>query len=375
MVQAVSCIYPSITLLSSDNHFAKRERITFMEWIDLRSDTVSHPTPAMREAMANATVGDDVFGDDPTVIQLEADAAAMFGKEAGLLVTSGTQGNLLAVMSHCQGRGEEAIIGDKSHIFVYEQGAIAQIAGVVPHTVPVQNDGTLSLDAIKSAIRGNNIHFPRTRMVAIENTQNNAGGVALTPEYTHQVVDLAHKHNLKMHIDGARIFNAIAVCNTTPAEMVGDADSITFCLSKGLSAPVGSVLVGDKAFIGEARRLRKALGGGMRQAGVLAAAGLIAIHEMSKRLHEDHENAALLAEGLSEVNGLRVTNQNTNFVFIELSPDAKLDSTSFVAAMRERKILITGYPNTVGKFRLVTHYWISRERVSQVIDAMNSVLS
>lgn len=346
-----------------------------MEWIDLRSDTVSHPTPAMREAMANAVVGDDVFGDDPTVIQLEADAAQLFGKEAGLFVTSGTQGNLLAVMTHCQGRGEEAIIGDKSHIFVYEQGAIAQLAGVMPHAVPVQPDGTLSLESIQTAIRGNNIHFPRTRFIAIENTQNTMGGVALSPEYTHKVADLAHKNNLKLHIDGARIFNAITAYKTTAKEMAGEADSITFCLSKGLSAPVGSVLVGDKAFISEARRLRKALGGGMRQAGVLAAAGLIALHEMSKRLHEDHENAALLAEGLSEVKNLRVTSQNTNFVFFELQESAKLDSDAFVAAMRERKILITGYPNTRGKFRLVTHYWITRERVHQVIDAMKAVLA
>lgn len=346
-----------------------------MEWIDLRSDTVSHPTPAMREAMANAVVGDDVFGDDPTVNKLEADAAAMFGKEAGLFVSSGTQGNLLALMSHCPGRGEEAIIGDKSHIFVYEQGAIAQIAGVMPHALPVQADGTLNLDAVKAAIRGNNIHFPRTRLIAIENTQNSVGGIPLSPEYTHQIVELAHQHNLKLHIDGARIFNAIAACSTSPAEMVGEADSITFCLSKGLSAPVGSVLVGDKAFISEARRLRKALGGGMRQAGVLAAAGLIALHEMSKRLHEDHENAALLAEGLSEVGGLRVISQNTNFVFFELTEDSKLDSEAFVAAMRERKILITGYPNPRGKFRLVTHYWINRERVQQVIDTMKSVLA
>jgi threonine aldolase len=346
-----------------------------MEWIDLRSDTVSHPTPAMREAMANAQVGDDVFGDDPTVNQLEADAAQLFGKEAGLFVSSGTQGNLLAVMTHCQGRGEEAIIGDKSHIFVSEQGAIAQLAGVMPHALAVQPDGTLSLEAIQTAIRGDNYHFPRTRFVAIENTQNTMGGVALSPEYTHKVAELAHKNNLKLHIDGARIFNAITAYKTTAKEIVGEADSITFCLSKGLSAPVGSVLVGSKAFISEARRLRKALGGGMRQAGILAAAGLIALHEMSKRLHEDHENAALLAEGLSEVQGLRIVSQNTNFVFFELTEGAKVDSDGLVAAMRERKILITGYPSIKGRFRLVTHYWINRERVHQVIDAMKAVLN
>lgn len=345
-----------------------------MDIIDLRSDTVSHPTPAMREAMANAVLGDDVYGDDPTVNQLQAEVAEMFGQEAALLVTSGTQGNLIAMMVHCQS-GQEAIIGHNSHIFVNEQGGLARIAGVTSHTIPVQADGTLHLDDIQGAIRGNDEHYPRTAVVAIENTQNSVGGVALSVDYTHQVTEFAHSRGLKLHIDGARIFNAVAACNSTPQEMMGEADSLTFCLSKGLSAPVGSVLVGSNAFIAEARRARKVLGGGMRQAGVLAAAGLIAIHEMSKRLHEDHDNAALLAEGLSEIAGIDVLTQNTNFIFFKLSDDAKLDSQALVKTMKEHNILISGYSQSRGNFRIVTHYWITRERVNEVIEAFKTVLA
>jgi threonine aldolase len=343
-----------------------------MDVIDLRSDTVTHPTPAMREAMANAVVGDDVYGDDPTVNQLEQEAAEMFGKEAGLFVSSGTQGNLIAMMTHCQSGGE-AIIGHTSHIFRYEQGGIARIAGIMPHAVPVQADGTLRLEDIQGAIRGDDEHFPRTRVIAVENTQNSAGGVALSPEYMNQVIDLAHQHGLKAHIDGARIFNAITACKTTPQEMVGDADSLTFCLSKGLCAPVGSILVGSTEFIKEARRARKILGGGMRQAGVLAAAGRIALQEMSKRLGEDHDNAALMAEGMSEIAGIEVFKQNTNFIFFRLTEAAKLTPKTLGEAMKEHNILLGGYSQDRG-FRIVTHYWITQERVNQVIEAFKTVL-
>src|SRR5215207_2719808 len=206
-----------------------------MDVIDLRSDTVTHPTPAMREAMANAAVGDDVFHDDPTVNQLEQDAADIFGKEAGLFVSSGTQGNLIAMMAHCS-RGEEVIVGDKCHTYAYEQGGIAQFGGIAPHPIPVQPDGTLLLEDIEGAIRPVNYHFAQTRLVTVENTQNTMGGVPLSPSYMHAVTDLAHRHGMKMHIDGARIFNAIAAYQTTAMEMMGDADSLTFCLSKGLCA-------------------------------------------------------------------------------------------------------------------------------------------
>lgn len=345
-----------------------------MEMIDLRSDTVSHPTLEMREAMANAVVGDDVYGEDPTVIQLENEAAEMFGQDAGLFVTSGTQGNLISMMTHCP-RGSEIICGDESHVFLFEQGGMSALGGIMPHTIPVHDDGTLALDDIEGAIRGDNYHFPRTRLVTIENTQNTKGGMPLSPEYTQQVADLAHQHDLKLHIDGARIFNAATAYNVSPQEIMGDADSMYFCLSKGLGAPVGSVIVGKQDFIDEARRMRKVLGGGMRQAGVLAAPGLIALHEMSQRLQEDHDNAAYLAEGLSDIPGITVMAQNTNFVFVWLEEEAKLDPDAFATALKEHNILISPYPGYKRKFRAVMHYWITRERVDMVIDAIKTVLS
>ena len=345
-----------------------------MEVIDLRSDTVTHPTPAMREAMANAVVGDDVYGDDPTVNQLERDSAEMFGQEAGLFVTSGTQGNLIAFLTHCQ-RGEEAIVGDKAHTFIYEQGGMSALGGIMPHTVPVQVDGTLNLDDIKNAIRGDNEHFPRSRLISIENTQGTVGGVPLSAEYTQQVADLAHQHNLKFHIDGARIFNAATAMNKSPQEMMGDADSLYFCLSKGLCAPVGSVLVGSADFIKEARRVRKVLGGGMRQAGILAAAGLISLHEMSKRLQEDHDNAAYLAEAMSDIDGVHVVSQNTNFVMIWLEETAKIAPEHFEEKLRDYNILARPYPGFKRKYRFVMHYWITRERVDEIVKAVKTILS
>lgn len=344
-----------------------------MDKIDLRSDTVTWPTQAMRDAMANAVVGDDVYGEDPTVNQLERDAAAMFGMEAGLFVSSGTQGNLIALLTHCE-RGAEVIIGDKAHTFVYEQGGMAALGGIMPHTVPVHEDGTLALEDIEHAIRGNNYHFPRTRLVSIENTQGTVGGQPLSPDYVQSVADLAHRHNLTFHIDGARIFNAATAYGVPVSEVVQGADSATFCLSKGLCAPVGSILVGSKDFIQEARRTRKVLGGGMRQAGIVAAAGLIALHEMSQRLQDDHDNAVYLAEALSVVPGVRVMSQATNFVFFWLEETAKLSPTEFAAALREHDILLSPYPGYERKFRCVMHYWISRERVDQVVEAMKTVL-
>lgn len=345
-----------------------------MQTIDLRSDTVTEPTPEMREAMAQAVVGDDVYGEDPTVNQLEAEAAEKFGMEAGLFVTSGTQGNLIALMTHCE-RGSEIIVGDKAHPFLYEAGGMSALGGIMPHTVPVEKDGTICLDDIEAAIRGDNYHFPRTRLVTIENTQNHVGGIALSPEYTQAVAGLAHRHDLKFHIDGARIFNAAAAHQKPVSDMVQGADSVTFCLSKGLCAPVGSVLVGSKAFIAEARRVRKVLGGGMRQAGVLAAAGLIALHKMSERLHDDQANAVCLAEGLRDIPGISIMSQNTNFVYFWLEENAPLGPDEFTAALREHNIIVSPYPGFKRKFRCVLHYWIDRERVNTVIDAMKTVLA
>ncbi|MCW8859068.1 MAG: low-specificity L-threonine aldolase [Deltaproteobacteria bacterium] len=344
-----------------------------MDVIDLRSDTVTQPTAEMREAMAKAVVGDDVYGEDPTINQLEADAAAMFGMEAGLFVTSGTQGNLIALITHAP-RGSEVILGDKAHIFVYEQGGMSAVGGIMPHTLSVQQDGTLKLDDIERAIRGDDSHFPRTKVIAIENTQGTVGGVPLSPEYTQQVADLAHRHQLKLHIDGARIFNAATYLGVSPAVIINGADSMTFCLSKGLGAPVGSILVGNREFIAEARRARKLLGGGMRQAGVLGAAGLIALHKMSQRLADDHQNAAYFLEQLKTVPDIDILSQHTSFVFFTLTDSAKLSPADFSAKMRQHNILLRPYPGFERKFRVVMHHWITRKKVDQVIRAMKHVL-
>ncbi|MEO1288631.1 MAG: GntG family PLP-dependent aldolase [Chloroflexota bacterium] len=281
---------------------------------------------------------------------------------------------MIALLTHCQ-RGDEAIVGDKAHTFVYEQGGMSALGGIMPHTVPVQADGTLSIDDIEQAIRGDNYHFPRTRLISIENTQGTVGGVPVTAEYTQQVAELAHQHGLKMHIDGARIFNSATALNVSPQEIMGDADSMYFCLSKGLCAPVGSVLVGSADFIKEARRVRKVLGGGMRQAGILAAAGLISLHEMSKRLHEDHANAAYLAEAVSDIDGIRVVSQHTNFVMLWLEEDAKVTPDELKNHLRDHNILANPYPGFERKFRFVMHYWITRERVNHIVEALKTILS
>ncbi len=346
-----------------------------MKTIDLRSDTVSHPTPAMREAMANAVVGDDVYHDDPTVNQLEADAAELLGKEAAVFVTSGTQGNLCALLAHCN-RGESIIIGDTSHIFRYEQGGMAQLGGILPHTVPVQADGTLRLCDLESAINPDDEHKPVTRLVALENTHNMAGGMPLSAEYTEDVADFARRNQLIFHIDGARIFNAAAAYGVDVKTLVAGADSVTFCLSKGLCAPAGSVLVGGQDFIRRARRARKVLGGSMRQVGILAAAGLVALHTMRERLSEDHDNAQLLAEGLSELPGICIIGQNTNFVFFSLSEDAGISLDEFVGALsRDYNIFMSLYGGERGLIRLRTHYWIDRSAIDKVIAAVSSLVS
>lgn len=344
-----------------------------MNTIDLRSDTVTWPTPAMREAMARAVVGDDVYGEDPTVNQLEAEAAELLGKEAGLFVNSGTQGNLTAILAHC-GRGDEVILGDKAHTFVYESGGMAALGSVQPHTVPVQADGTLALDDVRRAIRGDNYHFPRTRLISLENTQGTIGGVPVGKAYTDELADLAHEHGLKLHIDGARFFNAAAAVGIPARDLAEKADTLTFCLSKGLCAPVGSMLVGPADFIAEARRARKILGGGLRQAGILAAAGLIAIHEMTARLGDDHANACLLGDELAGIPGVQVRSIHTNFVFFDLLEDAPLTPAELIAGLRERDIIIAPYPGYTHTFRAVTHYWITPETIRLFAAALRDLL-
>ena len=346
-----------------------------MDSIDLRSDTVSHPTPEMREAMAHAIVGDDVYGEDPTVNQLEIEAAQLLGKEAGLFVTSGSMGNLVAVMTHC-GRGDEIILGDKAHIFRYEAGSVSAIGGVHPHTIPNQPDGTLRIDDIKRAIREDDPHFPRTKLICLENTQGTIGGVSIPKSYIDEVGALARQNHLKLHIDGARIFNAATELNIPVSELVASADSVTFCLSKGLCAPVGSVLVGSQSFINEARRIRKLLGGAMRQAGIIAAAGLISLRMMTKRLDEDHQTARTIGEGIKNIAGIQVKSIHTNFVFFELLPDAKLTPEQLIDKLdAEFRVKLSLYPGYTHTFRIVTHYWVTPERAQVVIRALRTLLS
>mgnify|MGYP005858611467 FL=1 len=345
-----------------------------MDRIDLRSDTVTWPTPEMRQAMAEAAVGDDVFGEDPTVNALQEAAARRLGKEAGLFVASGTMGNLVAVLAHC-GRGDEVILGDKAHTFVYEAGGIAALGGVHPHPVPVQPDGTLPLEAIQAAIRPDNVHMPITRLIALENTQGTVGGIPISKAYTDEVGRLAREHGLALHIDGARIFNAATALNVDVAELVAAADSVTFCLSKGLCAPVGSVLVGSREFIARAHRVRKQLGGGMRQAGILAAAGLIALDTMTLRLAEDHANARRLAEGLAALPQIDIAldQVQTNMVFFALRPEVPVSAPELAERFKRHNVWIMDMGER--RFRAVTHYWIRPQDVDHALAAIAEELS
>ncbi len=345
-----------------------------MDWIDLRSDTVTQPTPEMRQAMQAAPVGDDVYGEDPSVNRLQALAAERMGKEAGLFVPSGTMGNLAAILAHC-GRGDEVILGSSAHTFLFEAGGISALGGVHSRQVPNQQDGTLDLEAIRSAIRPDDEHQPVTRLITLENTHNRCGGVPLSVVYTQAVGELAHAHNLKLHMDGARIFNAAAALGVSAQELVAPADSVTFCLSKGLCAPVGSVICGSRDFIARAHRVRKQLGGGMRQAGVLAAAGIVALETIANRLDEDHIRARRLAEGLSEIPGIVLDPGTpfTNMIFCSLGEDVPLDSSQVKALLAERKVRVGKV--SPRRFRIVTHYWIRDQEVEQAIAAFKDVLA
>lgn len=343
-----------------------------MNYVDLRSDTVTKPTPEMREAMAEAEVGDDVYGDDPTVNQLQVKAAEMLGKEAALFVPSGTMGNLLALLVHCS-RGEEVICGDKSHIYVNEAGGMAALGGIYPHPVPNQKDGTLRLEDIRASIQPDDSHRTITRLVCIENTQNMCGGVVLSVEYTKQVGQLAQEYGLKFHIDGARIFNAAAALNVDIKELVAPADSVMFCLSKGLVAPIGSMLVGSKEFIAKAHRLRKMLGGGMRQVGVMAAAGLVSLDKMTGRLKQDHARAKNLYEGLKQVKGLRLEAEPvSNMVYFSLADHVTLTENQICAEMKKYGVMVDW--SAPRQFRLVTHYWVDDAGVEKTVKALGEVL-
>ncbi len=345
-----------------------------MTIVDLRSDTITHPTPAMRRAMAEAEVGDDVFGEDPTVRRLEEMAAERLGKEAGLFVASGTMGNLVSLLAQC-GRGDEVIVGDQAHTYMYEQGGMAALGGIHPRVLKNRPDGTLDLDEIVAAIRDpNNPHFPRTRLITVENTHNRCGGTALTVAYMQALGALAREHGLLLHVDGARIFNAAVALGVTERALVADADSVTFCLSKGLAAPVGSVVCGSRAFIAEARRARKVVGGGMRQAGVIAAAGIVALEQMVERLADDHANARALAAGLAELKGIQVeaVPVRTNIVYFNIvRPD--MNATQLTARLAEQGVRML--PVGPRRIRAVTNYHVTAEQITRALAVLRAILA
>lgn len=348
--------------------------------VDLRSDTVTKPTDEMRVAMMEAVVGDDVHQDDPTVKELQEKAAVLFGKEGALFVPSGTMGNLISVMVHCSRRGDEVLVGDKAHITVYEQGGVASIGGVHPRTVKTLPNGTLDLEDLQSKIRQDDDHFPCTRLVCIENTHNLMGGRVLKLDYMKELTKVTSKYGLKLHIDGARIFNASVALGVPVAVLAEGADSVSTCLSKGLGAPVGSIIVGSNVFIEKARRVRKALGGGMRQAGVLAAPGIIAL-EKSKRLHIDHEKAKQLATGIAQMEsyGLKIDLDSieTNMVYFTVCHPhlsaaqvvEKLDTCDDGDMVRVRMLVAAG--NLV---RAVIHHQVTSEGIQLSLKKLKEIL-
>jgi threonine aldolase len=359
-----------------------------MPSIDLRSDTVTKPTPEMRRAMADAEVGDDVFGDDPTVKALEARAADLLGKEAGLFVASGAMGNLVAQMAHLQ-RGQEVIAGAHSHIVLHEAASYAVVAGASVRPIEEQPDGTLELAAVGQAFRDpSDVHDPITGLVLFENACAHANNQPVASSYVRNLASVAHAHDVPLHIDGARFWNAVVALDEDPRELAGPADSVTFCLSKGLACPVGSVLVGSKEFIWRARRARKLIGGGMRQVGILAAAGLVALRDgdagMIDRLAEDHANARFLAESLADIPGVLSPGEvaqpagdrldpervRTNFVLFRVERDRE----AFLAALERRGVLMLAFMPHNGQIRAVTHSGISRSDIEATIQAVREAL-
>jgi len=343
-------------------------------WIDFRSDTVTHPTDAMRKAMAEAEVGDDVYQDDPSVLDLENLAAVLLGKQAALFVPSGTMANLIAVLVYCN-RGDEAIMGSRGHTFLHEVGGISALGGVFAYVIPNYPDGTLSLEDIQAAFRGEDIHEPNSKLVIFENTQNQCGGVPIIDSYTRSLSECVHGLNMHLHLDGARIFNAAIALNIDVKELVAPVDSVMFCLSKGLCAPVGSVLCGSEEFIQKARKIRKQLGGGMRQAGILAAAGKVALSEMIERLSEDHQRARFLAERLVDLPYFLMKKgmPKTNMVFTTLTDNIKKDMIQIKHELLQKGVLV----GLSGKreFRFVTHYWVNDQDVDLLVKNIREILS
>jgi len=345
-----------------DNNGRRPSTVTCV--IDFRSDTVSTPSEEMRAVMAAATVGDDVFGDDPTVNALQDYTADLLGKEAALFVTSGTQSNLCALLAHC-GRGDEYIAGENAHSFKYEAGGAAVLGSIQPQTVPVLADGSLDLDRVRAAVKPNDPHFARTKLLCLENTHD---GKVQTVAQMHEAAEVGRSLGLAIHLDGARMWNAAAALNVEPAELVEPLESVSVCLSKGLGAPLGSVLVGSADFIREAHKWRKMLGGALRQVGLVAAAGRYALENNRARLVDDHANATALADGLRQIDGVEVAAQNTNMVFASF-PVA--DDAGFLDAMATRgvRMLMNG-----GSTRMVTHIDISRSDVDLAVKTIADTL-
>ena len=337
-----------------------------MNIIDLRSDTVTLPTKEMHEAISNAKLGDDVFQEDPTVNRLEKLAAEKFNKEAAIFLPSGTMANLVAVLTHCQ-RGDEVILGDQSHTFLYEAGGISSFGGVHSRQLKNHDDGTMSIEDIKSAIRKKDVHFPPSRLICLENTHNRCLGMPLDINYINDVADIARNNNMSVHIDGARIFNAAVATGSSVSDLTKEVESVSFCLSKGLSAPSGSLLCGESSFIQRARFNRKALGGGMRQAGILAAAGIVALNVMSKKIVQDHQNAKKLADGISKIDGinLEIEKTKTNIIYFKLD-HPKINSSALLEFMEKKNIRF--FELAPNWFRLVTHSGISNESIDYVVN-------
>lgn len=345
-----------------------------MTYIDLRSDTVTKPTDEMIEAIVQAhkadRFGDDVSGEDEVVNELQEKAAKILGKEAALLVTSGTQGNVISLLAQSR-RGDEVVVENMSHTFLFEGGAMASLGGLFPKPVPGVR-GYIEPDTLRNAISDDDAHYAKTTMTVLENTHNYAGGVVVTPQKVKAFADVAHENGLKVHVDGARLFNAAVALDIPAKNLVSEVDSIQICLSKGLSAPVGSIIAGTEEFIHEAHRWRKKLGGGMRQAGIIAAPGIIALEKMVMRLKEDHENTHHLYKSLKEINGLQIEEPDTNILFIEYS-NFDIDAHMMAEELKKRGILVYGEYGT--RTRFVCHRMISRDDVVKTTHAVGEILN
>ncbi|XXG89652.1 hypothetical protein AAC387_Pa12g1604 [Persea americana] len=344
--------------------------------VDLRSDTVTKPTEVMRAAMATAEVDDDILGYDPTAFRFEAEMARIMGKEAALFVPSGTMGNLISVLVHCEIRGSEVILGDNSHIHVYENGGISTLGGVHPRPVKNNADGTMDIALIEAAIRNppDAIYYPTTRLICLENTHANCGGRCISVEYTERVGEIAKQHGLKLHIDGARIFNASVALGVPVHRLVEAADSVSVCLSKGLGAPVGSVIVGSKGFIAKAKRLRKTLGGAMRQVGVLCAAAYVALQDNAGKLADDHKKTKMLADGLNQIKGLKVNmaSVETNIIFFDIMEGVNILARNLTKVLEEHGVLIM--PVSKLSIRVVLHHQISESDVHYALTCIQQAI-